>query len=219
MIPLILAVHDGQPGQAWHRELAGCGRWSVLGPATSLADAGRLSAGAAPALLVADLHLRDGNLLDLMRLLQAGRQGPRPPAPLPVLVLVQDASDPLLLDVLLAGADSFFMTSQARPGALTEQALGLLAGDAHIAPPIARRLLDHFKARGQGAGPGRLEDLRNPLALTADEWSLLCELSVGDRLGDLARRKQLPPRTLTDTLRGIYRKMQWALRAGDLTLA
>lgn len=219
MISLMLAVHDGQPGQAWHRELAGSGCWSVLGPATSLVEAGRLAAGGPPALLVADLRLRDGNLVDLMRLLQAGRPGPRLPAPLPVLVLVQDATDPLLLEVLLAGADSFFLTSPARPGALTEQALGLLAGDAHIAPTIARRLLDHFKAHGQGQPPGRLEDLGNPLALTEDEWSLLCQLAVGDRLSDLARHKQLPPRTLTDKLRGIYRKMQWALRAGDLKLA
>lgn len=215
MPTVLLAVHESTPSKTWHDELACFGPGSVLGPAHSLAEAGRLASAATPVLLVADLRLRDGRLADLMRLLQAGRRS----QPLTVLALVHDATDPLLLDALLAGADSFLLTPQAAPGVLVEQALGALAGEVHIPPTLARRLLDHFKARGVGQGPARLEDLSNPLALTGEEWSLLCELSVGSALGDLARRQGQQPRQLADRLRGIGRKMQWAMRAGDLQLA
>ncbi len=215
MTTILLAVNPSRQAQAWHAELAARRGWAVAGPAHSLLDARRLAAADPPALLVADLRLGDGNLLALIHLLQAGRTAAR----LPVLVLAPDQADPLLLDLLQAGADNFFTTTGARPGALAEQVQGALAGEAQIAPWIARRLLDYFQVRQHGAPPGAVEDLSNPLALTTAECTLLCQVSVGDRLSELARREGVRPLDLAARVRAVYRKMQWALRAGDLRLA
>ena len=215
MLTFLLALHESRRGRAWHDALAGQGLWAVQGPAQSLAEAGRLALAHPPSLLVADLRLRDGTLIDLQRQLRQPRPGPV----LPVLALVDDPADPLLLDLLQAGANSFFMTATARPGALVDQARGVLAGDAHVPAPMAQCLLDHFKARGTGYAQSTLEDLSNPLSLDDTEWALLCQLAVGERLSDLSRRAGQAPQQLMERLRGICRKMQWDQRAGNLQLA
>ena len=218
MLTFLLALHESRQGGAWRDALSGQGRWAVQGPAHSLSEAGRLAAAQVPALLVGDLRLRDGSLIDLLRQLRSGRKGPMLPV-LPVLALVDDPADPLLLDLLQAGANSFFMTATARPGALVDQALGVLAGEAHVPAPMAQCLLDHFKARGTGYAQSTLEELSNPLSLDDAEWALLCQLAVGERLSDLARRAGQAPHQLMTRLRGICRKMQWDQRAGNLQLA
>lgn len=215
MTTLLLAVHPLQAGPNWADELAAVPGWTVRGPAHSLAQVRQQLAGGPPSLLVADLRLQDGDLLHLMRLLQASH----PTLRVPVLVLTPPQADPLLLDVLQAGADSFHTTTPHRPGALAEQVRASLAGGAEIAPWIARRLLDHFQAKLRGPAREIVEDLVNPLSLTQDECALLRQLSAGARVSELARREGVVPRELTSRLRGICRKMQWALRAGDLRLA
>ena len=215
MLTFLLALHESRQGGAWHDALSGQGLWAVLGPAHSLSEAGRLAAAQAPSLLVGDLRLPDGSLIDLLRQLRSGRKGPV----LPVLALVDDPADPLLLDLLQAGASSFFMMATASAGALADQALGALAGEAHVPRPMAQCLLEHFKARGTGYAQSTLEELSNPLSLDDVEWALLCQLAVGERLSDLARRAGQAPQQLMGCLRGICRKMQWDQRAGNLQLA
>ena len=215
MVTFLLALHESRQGQAWLDTLSGQGLWDVQGPAHSLSEAGRLAAAHPPSLLVADLRLRDGHLIDLLRQLRSGRKGPA----LPVLALVDDPADPLLLDLLQAGANSFFMTASACPGALADQALGVLAGEAHVPRSMAQGLLDYFKARGTGYAQATLEELSNPLSLDDAEWALLCQLAVGEPLGGLARRAGQAPGQLMARLRGIGRKMQWDQRAGNLQLA
>lgn len=215
MLTVLLALHESRQGRAWHDALSGHRLWGVQGPAHSLAEAGRLAVAHAPSLLVADLRLPDGSLIDLLRQLRSGRKGPV----LPVLALVDDPADPLLLDLLQAGASSFFMMATASAGALADQALGALAGEAHVPRPMAQCLLEHFKARGTGYAQSTLEELSNPLSLDDVEWALLCQLAVGERLSDLARRAGQAPQQLMGCLRGICRKMQWDQRAGNLQLA
>ena len=215
MLTILLALHESRQGRAWHDALAKNGPWAVHGPAHSLVEASRLAGAQAPSLLVADLRLRDGNLMQLLRQLRADRQG----LVLPVLALVDDPADPQLLDLLQGGADSFIMTATASPTGLADQARGVLAGEPHVPAPMAQSLLDHFKARGTGYAPSTLEELSNPLSLDSAEWSLLCQLAVGERLSGMARRAGQAPYQLMARLRGICRKMQWDQRAGNLQLA
>lgn len=215
MLNFLLALHESRQGRTWRDALSGQNLAAVLGPAHSLAEAGLLAFAQTPSLLVADLRLRDGNLIDLLRQLRSGRKGHE----LPVLVLVDDPADPLLLELLQSGVDSFFMTASPSPGALAEQALAVLAGEAHIPRPMAQSLLNHFKARGTGYAPSTLEELSNPLWLDDVEWGLLCQLAVGERLSELARRAGQAPHQLVARLRSICRKMQWDQRAGNLQLA
>ena len=215
MLTCLLSLHENRHGRAWREALSDGSPWAVQGPAHSLVEASRLAHAHAPHLLVADLRLRDGNLIDLMRQLRSDRQGQA----LPLLVLVDDPADPLLMDVLQAGADSFFMTAAASPAALADQARGVLAGEAHVPAPMAQSLLAHFKARGTGYAQSTLEELSNPLSLDDTEWALLCQLAVGERLRDMARRAGQAPHHLMTRLRGICRKLQWDQRAGNLQLA
>jgi DNA-binding NarL/FixJ family response regulator len=171
----------------------------------------------APDLLVTDLNLKDGSAIGLIRLLQLRQPAGRARAQ--VVVLAEQESDPLLLDALQAGADNFFLIRGADPQALAVRVRETLAGGANIAPWIARRLLDHFGV-GVGAGQhdGHVEDMNNPLALTMAERNLLRQLSVGTRLADVALHQGVLPNDLTARVRDIYRKMQWALHAGNLSL-
>lgn len=214
MLTLLLALHESRQGRAWHDALSGRGPWAVHGPAYSLVEAGRLAHAHKPHLLVADLRMRDGILIDLMRQLRSGRQGQA----LPVLVLVDNPADRLLLDLLQGGTNSFIMTATASPGGLADQARGVLAGEAHVPAPMAQSLLDHFKARGSGYAQSTLEELSNPLSLDDTEWALLCQLAVGERLSDMARRAGQAPHQLMARLRGICSKLQWDQRAGNLQL-
>jgi DNA-binding NarL/FixJ family response regulator len=212
---VLLAVHDTALCQRWFAELRAAATWQVQPPVHSLTAARRSIARQAPALLVADLRLQDGTVIELIRTLHCG--------PLPqraqVLVLAGGEDDPLLLDALQAGADNFFLVADASPGSLAAHAGETLTGGAAIAPWIARRLLDHFAVTGREPGSPTVEDLSNPLALTTVERTLLRQLSIGQRLADLASLEGVRPRELTARVRAIYRKMQWALRAGDLRLA
>lgn len=218
MTTLLLALRDGPQATAWHDELQACDGWLVRGPASGVADLRKRLLLQRPTLLVTDLRLRDGSALGLIHLLRNNAHAPSGAARTQVLVLADDDQDPLLLEALQAGADNVHLRGDAARGALTARVLETLAGGADIAPAIARGLLDHF---GPAARPrlGVVEDLTNPLVLTAAERQLLRQLSVGERLAELAQREGVLPRELVARVRAIYRKMQWALRAGDLRLA
>ena len=213
MKSVLLALNDSPQASAWHDELRDAG-WTVQGQSPSFLETRRHLARRMPAVLVTDLRLQDGTVIDLIRTLCAGPWAPR----VQVLVLAAVEADPLLLDALQAGADNFFMVPGAQPGALAAQVRDTLGGGAAIAPWIARRLLAHFAVSDREPPRRAVEDLSNPLALTAGECTLLRRLSIGEQLADLARHEGVGPRELTAQVRTIYRKMQWALRAGDLRL-
>ena len=210
-----LAIHDPAQAALWCAVLGASGQWLVLAPARNFGATRRSLAQLQPALLVSDLRLIDGTVVDIVRAL---RSGPHPPTT-QVLVLTHQADDDLLLHALQAGADNFFVNAEnASPAEWLQHAADTLSGGADIAPWIARRLLDHFGVRPSGKQRCVIEDLANPLVLTDPERQLLLQLSNGYRLGELARVEGVRPRELTGRVRQIYRKMQWQLRAGGLAL-
>jgi DNA-binding NarL/FixJ family response regulator len=217
MNAVLLALRDADQAAAWADELRADGHWQLLPAAHSLADLRQALTRQQPDVLVADLLFADGPLAELVRVLRNGGRHRN----LPVLAVTHREQDPLLLNALQAGADSFFMPGAAWPGALVAQVADTLAGGADIAPWIARSLLDHFGLGLDTASSAKaqVEELVNPLALVATEHQLLRQLSAGLRLNDVAAVEGVRPRDLTARVRTIYRKMQWALRAGDLTLA
>lgn len=219
MNSILLAWRDGPRAADWRTALLGPAEWQVHGPVASVAEARQGLVRHRPALLLLDLRLQDGGAIDLIRVIRSGAHSVPGLARAQVLALAEDDTDPLLLDALQAGADNFFVRTDMRPGALVAHVRDTLAGGADIAPWIARRLLDHFgDARSQ---PRRVpvEELASPLSLTPDEYRLLRQLSRGAPLRDVAQFEGVRPRDLTSRVRAIYRKMQWALRAGDLRLA
>ncbi len=167
------------------------------------------------ALLVTELELIDGSTTDLLRGLQSRSFGHR----VQVLVASRHAAEsPLVLDALQAGADSFIDLSDAPAGTLAASVRATLAGGADVAPWVGRRLLEHFGHSDPQRGQG-VEELSSPLALDADERALLQRLADGQRLDQLALGDGVTARAVLARLRAVCRKMQWLLRAGDLTLA
>ena len=218
MQSLLLATHDRNQAAVWHAALSATGLWNLHDPVHSFAEVRRSIVLRSTALLVTDVRLRDGTVADMVRVLRPVQGEARAQ----VLVLCETESEPLLLEALQAGASNFFVSVGAQPGALATRVRDTLAGATDIAPWIARRLLDHF---GAGAGTGShavrrhaVEDMSNPLALTAAERMLLRQLTVGERLVDVACHAGVRPPEIFERLRSIYRKMQWTLRAGDLQL-
>lgn len=217
MSTLLLALRDADQARAWRAELDADGRFDTLPLAHSFAEVRLALIRHRPTLLVSDLSLFDGRLADFVRVLRNGGRH----QVLPVLAVAQAEDDTELLEALQAGADSLFIARGAARGALPAHAADTLAGGADIAPWIARRLLDHF-GPGVPVRPARaaaVEEMANPLALTGRERQLLRQLSAGLMLNDVAAVEGVMPRDLTALVRAIYRKMQWALRAGSLQLA
>lgn len=213
MKTVLLAGHDPAKVRSSRRALGAGGDLQVLGPAHSVETARTLLHRHDPDLLVCDLRLADGTAIDLIRLLRNSRGRLRSQ----ILVVARDETDPLLLDALQEGADNFHSASTAAPGALVARARATLAGSADIAPGIASRLLDHFDV-DLADDHLSIAQLSSPLTLTAAERRLLRQLAIGLHLADMARAEGVAARELCGRVRGIHRKMQWNLRAGDLSL-
>lgn len=208
MKTVLLACRDPAVADAWRVELQATGQWKVLGPVTSFAVARVTMHRHNPDLMVADMHLVDGSVIDMIRVLRTGTA----PLRAQILVVARGQDDPLLLDALQEGADNFFdAAGDAR--ALARHALETINGGAHIAPWIARRLLDHFGPSAKGESRPHVEQLIAPLELTAPERELLRQLAIDGRVAGAGG-----PRDVAARVRAIYRKMQWSLRAGDLQL-
>ena len=219
MTVIQLAVRDAARAKALLEILRAEPGWQFPAAVHTVAATRAALIRQAPALLLADLRLHDGGMADLVRVARsAWRQAVGQAAPL-VLLLAEEETDPMLLDALQAGADNFFLLHAHPVAALRQHVQDTLAGGADIAPWIARRLLDHFDGHLRSGGSRGVEDLTNPLSLTAAEHLLLRQLSIGDRLADVARHQGVLPRELTSRVRDIYRKMQWALHAGNLRLS
>ncbi|MDT7834364.1 hypothetical protein [Aquabacterium sp. OR-4] len=209
----MLATRDGHTGARWAAALDGAGPWRVLMPVHSLAETRLMLGRTPPTLLLIEPALVDGPVHELLRTLQLRTPAER----ILTLVVTEHEDDTRLLDLLQAGADSILarpFDAQLLAGAVHDA----LAGGADIAPWVARRLLEHFGVGQPALASQRVEELSNPLALTADEGQLLRRLALGYRLGELAREADVSARELTACVRRIYRKMQWTLRAGDLQL-
>lgn len=216
MKTVLIAGHAPAQNKAWLDELTATGQWHVLDPVTSFSQARVLLHRQNPDLLIAELRLLDGSVLDMIRVLRLGRHY----LDTQVLVVARGEGDPLLLDALQEGADSFYDPSDPAAEPLAAHARDTLDGNADIAPWIARHLLDHFERRfhDNPMQQSAVEEMISPLALTFDERMLLRQLAMGLRLADVARYEKVAPRALSAKVRAIYRKMQWDLRAGDLTL-
>ncbi|MBI5256235.1 MAG: response regulator transcription factor [Burkholderiales bacterium] len=214
MKTVLMAGHAAAQSAAWRDELVATGHWDVMAPVQSFGAARVLLHRHNPELLISELRLVDGTVLDMIRVLRQGLGYLRTQ----ILVIGRSERDPMLLDALQEGADSFFDPADPKAGTLAERARDTLAGGADIAPWIARHLLDHFEGVSRNLVDNPIDEMINPLALTPDERFLLRQLAVGHRLADIARHDRQTPRALSAKVRTIYRKMQWDLRAGDLSL-
>jgi DNA-binding NarL/FixJ family response regulator len=209
MSRIVLVARDPVLALQWRSELAGA--HEVVALTNGARSALALLQQHRPHVVVCDLRLIDGTALAMIQWLALQPQRPL------VVAVARDASEPLLLEALRAGADNLCVLDDASTlAACVEQTL---RGETALTAPLARALLDHFErshahsARHRGAG----EEL-GVLELELAQRELLMRLAAGYDVQQLAQAQTVATRVLGQRLRAIVRKLQWDARAGSLTL-
>jgi DNA-binding NarL/FixJ family response regulator len=212
MSRVFLLINDPLVAARMRSTLAATGGFEMVGWVNTFAQA-RLQLGSArPALVLADLQLSDGWLSGFLpELVNDPRHGrPR------VLATTLSLGDSQLLEVLGQGADGYFVMGGSNE-ALAEAARQALAGEASMAPEIARQVKAHFDALDWDPTDFVGESL-NPLQPTANERLLLQWIASGYLPHEIARHMKISPDEVGRRIRTLYRKLQYDQRAGSLTL-
>jgi DNA-binding NarL/FixJ family response regulator len=212
MSRIVLVVREPSLALQWRSELAAGERHEVVAVTNGARSAQALLQQHRPQVVVCDLRLIDGTALAMIQWL-----GLQPQHPL-VVAVARDASEPLLLEALRAGADNLCVLTDGAPtlAACVDQTL---RGETALTAPIARALLEHFERSHALLGRHRRpSDEQGALELEAPQRELLMRLAAGYNVEQLAQAQTVATRVLGQRLRAVVRKLQWDVRAGSLTL-
>lgn len=211
---LLLLCRDAARAERWRAQIAGAGRHEVVAVARSAAEAATQVAQMDIDALVCELQLPDGRAVELVRRLRRGTGQPG----LLILIIAPSADDPELRECLRHGADSYYVDCGPGPS-LDSRVHEMLQGESKMSPEIARDVLEHFRRNGpldRGVQP--LDEMLNPLLLSAQECAILIRLSQGQSVPEIASVEKLAIPQVARSVRALYRKMAWDLRAGSLEL-
>jgi DNA-binding NarL/FixJ family response regulator len=206
---VLILCHEAPLAMRWRELLQPQAALQVRGFTNSPAAARALVAQHGVDLVLMDLGLMASTTNGAIHSLRGG-----PHADLPhVLVVGTRLDDPLLLQALRGGADAYHIPGH---GSLAERVEHTLAGESPVEPGLARQVLGLFDS----AAPADPADVlaSTPLQLTSTERRLLTQVARGDSLEHIAEAETMGLNTLGVTVRGIYRKLRWLLRAGALSL-
>lgn len=194
----------------WRQHLLAAGGFSVVGLTNEPASARTMLAKHPVDAVVSDLSIMAGTTNGAIHALRGG-----PSEDKPVVVMVADKpEEPLLLSALRGGADSYHCGAlEGLPATLT----AAMRGEAAIAPPIAKQVLELFDANLADAGADPLAE--TPLQLTGQERDLLTRVASGLSVDDIGSRANIHPQQLSKVVCGVYRKLRWILRANRLSLS
>ena len=157
------------------------------------------------ALYLIDIGLPDGSGIELIRELAALDEDAR----LVVTTVFDD--DAHLLAAMAAGAHSYLLKD--RPRAEFAGLLQLVGRDeVALSPPMARRLLDHFREHALTTTAGGLPDA-DQVDLTAREEEVLRLIGRGLTLAEAAGVLAISPLTVASHVKSVYRKLGITSRA------
>lgn len=212
---IVLLCSDAPRAAAWRAQIDAQQRHQVAAVGQSATEAMALVSQIDPDAVVCELKLFDGRAIDLVRALRRGSRN----AGTMILIIAPSADHPELLECLRHGADSYFVDNGPGP-TLDGRIFEMLQGEAKMSPEIARKVLDHFRREGPAANGARrsMEELLNPLLMSALERVILMRLSQGQSVPEIASAERLSMHQIAKCIRGLYRKMAWDLRAGGLAL-
>lgn len=208
MTAVFILRSDPHAAARLQAELESTPRLRVAGAARQGWLARQLLPDSGAELLISDLRLADGSAVSLLHELRAslpsGYSMPK------LLVLTASVGDALLLEALRAGADGYHVEHD--PARTIGVAIAeTMRDEAVMAPSIARQVTGYFSAGGARLAPLKLSD--------ADR-ELLVRIGRGQSPGEIARAGAAGTSAadVRRSIRRIYRKMQWDLRAGMLGL-
>jgi DNA-binding NarL/FixJ family response regulator len=163
----------------------------VVGVASTLRDARRMLVELTPDLIVADLFLDDGSMLDLLREIRDRRIGVR------VVILTGVRDTFAANEALAAGAVGYVLTVQpARElvAAIEKAAIG----HRYVSPQIAVRL---------AAGPPKADDPVGLEKLSRRELEVLRLIAVGYTSAEVGRRLSISTKTIDTHRSNMYKKL------------
>lgn len=205
MSSILLIQSEAQPRARTLEIIASDPRLRVIDAVDTLAKARVAIARRMPELIVADLRLADGPLVNLL-------VETRPERALAKLALTNALSDPLLMHTLRHGADAYL--AAGRPAQTLLNLIHLvLAGESQMTPDIAREVLAHFG--GVDARPV-VAGTRGPLPLNENELRVLQWVSEGYLTQEIARGLVTTPHEIGLLLRSLYRRMHADLRGRQI---
>lgn len=171
--------------------------WSVVGEASTAADAVALASETRPDLVLLDINMPGGGIAAAREIADA-----HPATSVVMMTASEDDSD--LFDALRAGAAGYLL-KDTPPNRLGELLRGALAGEAAVSPRVLGNLLDEFR------GPARSRVVRTSTAaarLSRREWEVMELLAEGVSTDEVARRLFLSPTTVRVHISTVVRKLR-----------
>jgi len=181
--------------------------WSVVGEASTAADAVTLASRARPDLVLLDIDMPGGGIAAAREITDA-----HPATSVVMMTASEDDSD--LFDALRAGAAGYLL-KDTPPNRLGELLRGTLSGEAAVSPRVLGNLLDEFR------GPPRSRLVRTSTAaarLSRREWEVMELLAEGVSTEAVARRLFLSPTTVRVHISTVVRKLHVADRESALAV-
>jgi DNA-binding NarL/FixJ family response regulator len=149
-------------------------------------------------LALIDLGLPDGSGLDILRAIRDQRV-----ATVCVVTTVM-SDDSIVVSALSAGADGYLL--KENPAAvLAHQLQQIASGIPALSPPIARRIMEHFRL----TGPANTSEQ----TLTSREIDVLTLIARGLRNAEVAETLGLADSTIAGYIKSVYRKLGISSRA------
>lgn len=212
MSTTVLVTRDPHQGLAWRSELTAGQQHEVLGITNAARSARAMLLEHRPKIVIADLRLLDGTAMAMIQWLASEADAVRPT----IVIVSPDASDPLIAQAMMAGADNLHIVGQ---GTLLDCVNRTLRGESTLTTPLAQALLDHFDRSLRSMSTwAALDATESPLQLEPHERDLLLRVATGNTLAQLSDQRNVHPRVLGAQARQILRKVHWDQRAGALTL-
>ncbi len=172
----------------------------VIGEAGSGDEAIARAAELQPDVVLMDIQMPGINGIEATR--RIVRESPH----IGVIIVTMFEDDDSVFAAMRAGARGYLLK-----GADQEEILKVIravaAGEAHFGPPIARRLMAFFAARGPAAPAEAFPEL------TAREHEVLDLIARGRNNQEIARQLYLSPKTVRNHISNIFAKLQVADRA------
>jgi DNA-binding NarL/FixJ family response regulator len=173
----------------------------LIGTACSVAE-GAILLRQRPDIAVLDIGLTDGSGLELLRLREVEDFGT-----CKFLILTVFGDETSVMNALGAGADGYLIKDML-PDQFLQGLHGVLEGGTPLSASIATYLLRNFRQQRTEEHGGTAN-----VALNAREIELLRLFATGMTNKEAARTLGLSPYTVSDYVKGIFRKLQVNSRA------
>ncbi len=216
-VRVLLVDADAHMRRVIAQELMNDARTMLVAQAASLREGRRAIKAHDFDVLLLDLHLGDGDGIDLIDSMKAARPGAE------AVVVTASDSDDIVWHAFGRGAAGYLVKNSWFDN-YVQAVLQVANGGAPITPRLARRLLqrfEHLQAQApQPQPPAQPQQVSiAPGKLTERETEVLRMVGSGHTNSEIAAHLAITPMTLNTHIRNIYRKLQVRTRAQAVRFA